>query len=292
MSFRPFNNVASEVGKAVAGQDDVVELCLCALCAGGHVLLEGPPGCGKTLLAKSLAGALDLSFGRVSATEDLCAQDILCVGGPIFANVVLVDEVNRAPPKLQSALFEAMAEQQVTQKHATIALPIPHIVIASMNPHDHFSTHALCRPHLDRFLFRTGMCDLSKEIELSLMDGSMGGEKPEPVMDEVQIRGHMQGCAQVKVPENVLALCHRIVCATRYSRQAIEGASVRCAISYVGAVRGLAYMRGRQVARSQDAYDVAIPAIAHRILMCPDSQGFGYGADELVADIVRREGGC
>ena len=283
-----FSEVARRIKERVSGQGEAIELCLCALCAKGHVLIEGAPGSGKTLLAKSIAWASGLSFGRVQATPDLTAKDILRPDGPFFKNIVLIDEINRAPARVQSAMFEAMQEGQITTGSGTKPLGVPFMVIATMNPHDHFSTNMLSRPHLDRFMFRTGMSELDVDAEISLMEGGQEHERLGSSSMHFDACGHIRACSLLRVPKTVLRLCHDMIRMTRSSRQTIEGASVRCAVSFANGVRGMAYIRGKEHACIEEAFDIAVAAIAHRILMCPDSEGFGYGGRELVLDIKRR----
>ena len=274
-------DVLGAVGRAVRGKDDIVRLALVALLAGGHLLVEDLPGTGKTLLAKSLAGALGGRFGRVQCTPDLLPTDITGTSvfspadsswtfrpGPLFANVVLVDEINRASPRTQAALLEPMEEHQVTVDGTTHPLPAPFFCVATQNPHGQIGTFPLPESQLDRFSLVVSMGLPGRDAEREILTGHGGADAfaelrpvaaPEAVAAAIDAVHHVW-CAPLLV-EYVLDL----VAATRTHAQLSVGASPRASVGLLQAARAHAVVSGRGHVTPDDVQSVAVPALAHRV---------------------------
>jgi MoxR-like ATPase len=294
--------VAAEVAPAlravtsvVVGKDDAVELTLVAVLAGGHVLIEDVPGIGKTTLAKSLARALGGTFGRVQCTPDLLPSDVTGVHvldqrrgefvfqpGPIFANVLLVDELNRATPRTQAALLEAMEERQVTLEGATRHLPDPFLVVATQNPIELEGTFPLPEAQLDRFLLRLrlGYPTEDEEGELLLR---FGGRAPvggaDPVLSPERVLELMAAVRAVRVEPSLRAYVVALVRATRSHGAVRLGASPRATLALFHAAQALAAIRGRSYVLPDDVKHLARPVLAHRLIL--DAQARLRGRSEL-----------
>ncbi|NVN98490.1 MAG: MoxR family ATPase [Geobacteraceae bacterium] len=268
------------------GREKPLKLAVIALLTGGHILIEDLPGLGKTTLALALASALGLTFGRVQCTSDLLPSDITgltifdrhengfrFIKGPIFNNILLVDEINRAMPKTQSALLEAMEEQRVTADGETYHLPDPFLVIATQNPSEQVGTYPLPESQMDRFLIRTGMGYPDEEIEkLIIRSGSIrdGIRSIQPVVDHDQI---IQGIKSVKtgifLSEKLADYIYTIVTATRNHAMVQTGISTRGGINLADAAKANAFLAGRDFVLPEDIKELAVPVEAHRLLMRP-----------------------
>jgi len=301
----------SEVGKAVVGQRDSVDQALVALVASGHVLIEGVPGVGKTLLARAMAKAMALAYARVQFTPDLMPSDITghsvldpsvpgTAGGlgtlrvhrgPVFTNLLLADEINRAPAKTQSALLEAMQEYQVTLEGQALALPRPFMVMATQNPIDTEGTYALPQAQLDRFLLKIDIGYPALEEETAIVhrttQGQAGDQFPleaiAPCLGEPQVRSLQQMTAWVRADEKVADYAVRIVRATRQWPGLSGGAGPRGAIALVRVARATALIQARDFITPDDVKRHALPVLRHRVAMSPDAQLEGRGVDELLA---------
>ncbi len=286
------------VTEVVLGKDEVVDLALTAVLAGGHLLLQDVPGVGKTTLAATLAAVVGGTFARVQFTADLLPGDITGVSvfdqrtasfsfrpGPLFANVLLADELNRTSPKTQSALFEAMEEGAVTVDGETRALPQPFLVVATLNPYDDHGTFPLPDSQLDRFLLRLtlGYPDRETERRVLRRDG-LRRVAPAPVVSPEEVTDLMAAAERVRVPEAVEDYLLDLVTATREAPALARGASTRGAQALFRAARAYALVRGRGFVVPEDVRDLAVPVLAHRVL-CRD--GGGPGGDGA-APIVRR----
>ncbi|MGC4086467.1 MAG: AAA family ATPase [Polyangiaceae bacterium] len=303
----------SALGRVVLGQDDVVEQVLWALVAGGHVLLEGNPGLGKTLLVRTLAACLHLKFSRIQFTPDLMPSDItgtnmLVPGadaarrfelhrGPIFGQVILADEINRATPKTQSALLEAMQEHAVTIAGARHALEEPFFVLATENPIEMEGTYPLPEAQLDRFLLKVLVTSPSEEGLCAILQATTGRpvEAPEPVLDAEQVRNLRNLCRDVVVSEPVVAYAARLVTASSPEaesasplvRRAVRyGAGVRGAQALVLVAKALALLDGRAHAGFADVQRAAKPVLRHRILRSFEGEADRVEPDSVIDELL------
>ncbi|AIU69328.1 magnesium chelatase [Thermococcus eurythermalis] len=279
------NEVLKEVKKAIVGKDEVLKLILTTILADGHILLEDLPGLAKTLMAKSFARALGVEFRRVQFTPDLLPSDILGVSvfnqktlefefrkGPVFTNVLLADEINRAPPKTQSALLEAMQERQVTVEGKTYELPEPFIVIATQNPIEQEGTYPLPEAQLDRFLVRLRVGYPSKEEEIEILRRRVERKKEEVDIQSVttprEVVEMQKAIEDVYVSDAILEYITNIVTATREDKKEIEvGASPRGSLALLKLSRAYAALNGRDYVIPDDVKAVAVPALSHRLIL-------------------------
>jgi len=285
-----------EVGKVVVGYEDVIELLAVALIAKGHVLIEGVPGIAKTTIAKAFAKALGLSFSRIQLTPDLMPADITGSvyfdaktsefkfrKGPIFANIVLADEINRAMPKTQSALLEAMQERQVTVEGVTYKLPEPFMVIATMNPVESEGVYKLPEAQLDRFMLRIRLEYLSPEKEMEFLR-----RKSENIFGEVESVDFDLNSKFVKVSDKILEYIHRIAIETRMDKRLLLGASPRAMEHLLIASKSLATIRKRDYVVPDDVKYLAKFVLPHRLIVKPEFEIDGLKADEVVEEILKR----
>jgi MoxR-like ATPase len=280
--------VLDRVGQAVVGKRAQLELVLAAVLAGGHVLIEDLPGLGKTLAARSLAQALGLDFRRVQFTPDLVPADVtgsylydqrtaefVFRPGPLFAGLVLADEVNRTPPKTQSALLEAMQEHQVTVEGSTFALPDPFVVLATANPVEYEGTYPLPEAQLDRFLLRVSFGHPTAEEEWQVLSRRLARRREDvvlaPVTDAAGLRAMRAGVEAVAVEESVGRYCVALAAATRARPEVLVGASPRGALALLLCARALAVLRGRDFVVPEDVKEVGVAALAHRLTLRPET---------------------
>jgi len=294
-------NLEDNMARVVLGKREVVRLCIVALLAGEHVLLEDVPGVGKTLVGKALAKSVSGRFSRIQFTPDLLPSDILgtsvfdaqqqnfsFMAGPIFANVVLADEINRTTPRTQSALLEAMSEGQVSLDRETRPLPQPFIVIATQNPYEYEGTYPLPESQLDRFLLRISIGYPDRQDELDVLSSHRSGEpveELEPVLDAEQILSLQHAVREVAVDESLSDYLLDIVEATRNCDELHVGASTRGAICLYRAAQALALVEGREFAVPDDVKRLAVPVLAHRVI----SHGYLHGGQrQAVEAIIQR----
>ena len=286
----------ASIGAVVHGKADVVELALIAMLAGGHILLEDVPGVGKTTLAHALAQAVGGSFARVQFTADLLPGDITGANvldprtgdvafraGPLFANVVLADEINRTSPKTQSALFEAMAEAQVTVDGISMPLPEPFLVIATQNPYDHHGTFALPDSQLDRFLMRLSMGYPDREAERAVLRSGRTA-RAETVTDPGSLAHLVAAVERVSVSEPVEDYLLDLVRTSREDPRLVRGVSTRGARALLHATRAAAAIHGRTWAIPDDVQQVAVPVLAHRVLARRRSEEVGV-IEQLLEEV-------
>jgi MoxR-like ATPase len=302
-----------EVAKAVVGQREVVNQTLIALVASGHVLIEGVPGLGKTLLARALAKTLTLDFARIQFTPDLMPSDItghtvldpgatgqVDLGalrvrrGPVFTHLLLADEINRAPAKTQSALLEVMQEYQVTIEGQTLPLAKPFMVLATQNPLETEGTYPLPEAQLDRFLFKIEVsypthAEEAAVVKLTTLQQA-GDELPlaavQPRIDQRAVLSLQKMAAFVRVDDRVIDYAVRIARATRDWNGLAVGASSRAAIALVRAARAAALLNARDFVTPDDIKQYALPALRHRVLLSPDAQLEGRKVDELLVALL------
>lgn len=294
--------VSANVSRVVVGKTDVIELLLVALLADGHVLLEDVPGIGKTTLAKALARSLGCTFRRIQCSPDLTPSDILGVAvydqrtaaftfhpGPIFAQVVLVDEINRATPRTQSALLEAMEERQVTVEGETRPLPVPFLVIATQNPIELEGTFPLPEAQLDRFLLRLRLGYPTEPEERALL-ARFREENPlvtlAPVTEAERLRAAQRACRQVYVEPGVEDYLVRLVRATRDHPLVELGASPRATLALYRAAQARAALHGRDFVLPDDVKALAVAVLAHRVLLSAQAQLRGRDTAQVIAEIV------
>ena len=297
------NEILDEVERAVVGKRGVLELVLMGLLADGHVLLDDLPGVAKTLMARSFATATGLSFCRIQFTPDLLPSDITGATlldqrtqtftfrhGPLFANLVLADEVNRAPAKTQAALLEAMQERQVTADGTTHPLDPPFLVIATQNPIEYEGTYPLPEAQLDRFILRTTVGYPSHDDEWDLLARRMERGTDEvvlaPIIDAAGLRAMQASLETVHVDEAIGRYVVALVDATRQASQLQVGASPRGSLALVKLSRARAALSGRDYVTPDDVKEVVIPALAHRVVLRSDLWVRRVSADEVLAELV------
>ena len=291
----------TNMARAVFGKDDVVRLCVVALLAGEHVLLEDVPGVGKTLVGKALAKSVSGTFHRIQFTPDLLPADItgsnlydtktqefVFSRGPVFANVVLADEINRTTPRTQSALLEAMSERQVSVDGQSTLLPQPFMVIATQNPLEFEGTYPLPESQLDRFLLRISVGYPDREHELEVLSSHREGEpvdRLEPVLSGEQIIELQEAVRRVKVDSSIDAYLLDIVHATRNSDDLHVGASIRGALSLYRASQAAALVEGRDFVVPDDVKRLAVLVLSHRVITKGYLQG---GQREAIEALIQR----
>ncbi len=297
------NQVLDEVEKAVVGKRPVLERVLLAVLCDGHVLIEDYPGLAKTLLAKSFAAALGLAFRRVQFTPDLLPADItgtyvfdrktsdfVLRKGPVFTNILLADEINRAPPKTQAALLEAMQERQTTLEGETHPLPRPIIVMATQNPIEYEGTYPLPEAQIDRFLMKIGIGYPTKEQEKEILERRRLRREDDvrisPVQSADQVLAMQQGVEDVHVDDAIETYIVEIVTRTRAHPQVEVGASPRGSLALLKLSRSLAVLRGRDYVLPDDVKEVAVAGLAHRLILKPDPWIKGVRTDAIVREIL------
>ncbi|MFN7108170.1 MAG: AAA family ATPase [Brevundimonas sp.] len=299
--------IRAEIAKAVVGQEDAVDMLLTALFAGGHVLLEGPPGTAKTLLAQSFARTLGLDYGRIQFTPDLMPGDIIgsnlfnfqtssftLTRGPIFCELLLADEINRTPPKTQAALLEAMQERQITIDGEAHALSPRFTVVATQNPIEQQGTYPLPEAQLDRFLFKQVLEYPSLEQERAIVaaHGSRTGLMDpialgvEVVADAAVIDAAVNTVADVRLTDEVIGYITGLVRATRTSADVETGASPRAGAMLAVAARARAALDGRDYVIPDDVKALAIPALRHRLVLSPAAEIEGRRVEQVLAGLV------
>ena len=282
-SLDRINDLQANVERVIRGKSEVVQFCIAAMLAKGHILLEDVPGVGKTTLAHALARSLSLDFQRIQFTSDLLPADIVgvtiynqdlgefeFVSGPVFTNVLLADEINRATPKSQSALLEAMSEGTITIEKRRMALPDPFLVIATQNPIEHVGTYPLPESQLDRFLMRLtiGYPSATDEKKLLRAGGAQEAlEHLKPVLDATDVRELQKRVGSVHVSESLVEYLMTIVQTTRTHNEVALGVSTRGALTYFKVCQALAMVNGRDFVIPEDVKRLAEPVLSHRIVM-------------------------
>ncbi|MFL6027058.1 MAG: AAA family ATPase [Friedmanniella sp.] len=297
------SQVLAEVGTVVVGMAGALQTALAAVLAGGHVLFEDVPGLGKTLAARSLAGALGLDFTRLQCTPDLLPADITGSyvwepreaafafrPGPVFTGLLLADEINRTAPKTQSALLEAMAERQVTVEGRSFVLPQPFHVMATSNPVEYEGTYPLPEAQLDRFLVRLAVGYPDAPGEADVLTRRLARRREETsvraVVDPVTVLRMQAGVEQVEVDPDVVAYCVALASATRQHPSVEVGASPRGSLALLLVSRARAVLAGRDFVTPEDVKEVAVSALAHRITLNPQTWASGLAAADVVETLL------
>jgi MoxR-like ATPase len=297
--------VIDEVERAIVGKRESLELVMVGLLADGHVLLEDYPGLAKTLAARSFAQVLSMRFTRIQFTPDLMPSDVTGSSiwnqrdsdfefrpGPIFANLLLADEINRAPPKTQAALLEAMQERQVTIEGETYRLEPPFLVIATQNPIEYEGTYPLPEAQLDRFMLRTAFGYPDRENEIEVLDRRIERRMDEieltPVVDRETLLEMQEAIEEVHVAPSLRRYCVDLVAATRDSQNSAVGASPRGSLALLKLARGRAAIAGRDYVLPDDVKAVAVPALAHRLVLRPELWVQRISGEDVVRDVLER----
>ncbi|HWL61093.1 MAG TPA: MoxR family ATPase [Microbacteriaceae bacterium] len=304
-----FSRLRTEVGKAVVGQDAAVTGLVVALLAGGHVLLEGVPGVAKTLLVRTLGQALSLTTRRVQFTPDLMPGDVTGslvydakVGdfefreGPVFTNILLADEINRTPPKTQSALLEAMEERQVTVDGASRALPVPFLVAATMNPIEYEGTYTLPEAQLDRFLLKLVLDLPERETELGVLQRHAAGFDPrdlaaagvEAVIDAATLAAAQAEARAVPISNDVLGYIVDLARGTRHSPSVKLGVSPRGATALLAAAKAWAWLTGADGVTPDHVQTMVVPVWRHRVQLRPEAELEGVTSDAILRAVVQQ----
>jgi MoxR-like ATPase len=296
--------IQQTIGRVIKGKEEVIQLALVTLLARGHLLIEDVPGTGKTTLAHTLARAFRCSFQRVQFTSDMLPSDVIGISvfnpkreefefkpGPLFANIVLADEINRTTPKTQSALLEAMNESQVTVDNHTHPLPQPFLVIATQNPIEHHGTYPLPESQLDRFLMRIRMGYPARESEKQILrnNGSAGIEEVPPVMDAAEVTAIQDAVIRVRVDDSLLDYALEIVERTRQSEQLSLGVSPRGAVMLHRGAQARAFLEGRDYCLPDDFKNLILPVFAHRVVVSSrysSTRKKSEQAESILAEIV------
>lgn len=298
-------NIRAEVAQLIVGQQQMVDLLITALLADGHVLIEGVPGVAKTLTAKVLSRIMNIRFSRIQFTPDLMPSDVLGTSvyslksgefefksGPIFANVVLIDEINRAPAKTQAALFEVMEERQITIDGKRYPMEPPFIVLATQNPIDQEGTYRLPEAQLDRFLFKIQVGYPSAQEELTMLNGFQSRRMQNdlsvirPLLAAADIAYYRQVVAGIHAEPSVLEYIVKIVGESRNESAVYLGASPRASIAILNSSKAYAVLNGRDFVTPEDVRFVAPHVLRHRIMLTAEKEMEGFTADQLVQQLI------
>jgi MoxR-like ATPase len=299
-------SLKKEVGKVIVGQEEMIELLLAAILADGHVLIEGVPGVAKTLTAKLLARTISVGFSRIQFTPDLMPSDVLGTSvfnpkntdfefrrGPVFSNLVLIDEINRSPAKTQAALFEVMEERQVTMDGVTYPMAAPFMVLATQNPVEQEGTYRLPEAQLDRFLFKIEVTYPTVDQELLILQQAheRKGQQPvaevSPVLSAEQMDEYRRKVKEIHVDTALLRYIAQLVSRTRSDAALYLGASPRASLAIMNGAKALAAIRGRDFVTPEDIRQVALPVLRHRIILTPEKEMEGGRPDEVIAQIIQ-----
>jgi MoxR-like ATPase len=299
--------VRSEIAKVIVGQDAMIELMLAAILADGHVLIEGVPGVAKTLTAKLLARCIDVPFSRIQFTPDLMPSDVIGTSvfnpqsgsftfkhGPIFSNIVLIDEINRSPAKTQAALFEVMEEKQITYDGTTYAMPPPFMVLATQNPIEQEGTYRLPEAQLDRFLFKISVNYPTLDEEVMILQYAHSGktthftEEVQPVLNAEQITNYRNIISSLHIEEKVMRYIAELTNETRNNKAIFLGGSPRASVAILKSSKAIAAMAGRDFVTPDDVIKVLPSVLRHRLILTPEKEMEGSTADEVIESIVKK----
>lgn len=295
------------ISKIIVGQHDSIELLIAGILADGHILIEGVPGVAKTLTAKLIAKSIDVKYSRIQFTPDLMPSDILGTSvfnpktaefalkrGPIFGNIILIDEINRAPAKTQSALFEVMEERQLTIDGETYQMDEPFMVLATQNPVEHEGTYRLPEAQLDRFLFKIEIQYPTLDEEIAIITQQHRQKTNDqlldikPVLSASDIKSIKQTVKGLHIEPNIIEFVAKIIHETRNNKSLDLGGSPRASLAIVNGAKALAAIKGRDFVTPEDIIAVAAPVLRHRIMLTPDKEMEGVTPDNIVAQIIQK----
>ena len=295
-----------EIEKVVVGQPEMVELLITAVLTDGHVLIEGVPGVAKTLTAKLMSKIISIDFARIQFTPDLMPSDVLGTSifnqktaefefkkGPVFSNLILIDEINRAPAKTQAALFEVMEERQVTFDGTTYQMKPPFIVLATQNPIEQEGTYRLPEAQLDRFLFKIDVGYPSLEEETQILNKAIERKSApqlsgvQPILSQELIKVFRQKVKEIHVEPDLVKYIAEIVSKTRQHNALFLGASPRASLAILNSARAFATMQGRDFVQPDDIKKVTYAVLRHRIILTPEKEMEGLGVDEVIKRIIQ-----
>jgi MoxR-like ATPase len=296
----------SEIGKVIVGQDQMIELLIAGILADGHILIEGVPGVAKTLTAKLLSRSIDVGFSRIQFTPDLMPGDVIGASifnpremlfqfrpGPIFSNIVLIDEINRAPAKTQAALFEVMEERQITVDGQTMMMQQPFLVIATQNPIEQEGTYHLPEAQLDRFLFKIKVDYPSEADEVIVVTkhhnhiGTLMSDMVQPVLNASTIESLRHQVCRIHVEEKLIRYIVSVVASTRQHKAIYLGASPRASIGILQASKAIAAMNGRDFVIPEDILYVIPAVLRHRLVLSPEKEMEGGTTDDVIKQIIQ-----
>ena len=297
--------IRNEISKVIVGQHEMVDMLMIGLLCDGHILIEGVPGVAKTLTAKLMAKIINAEFSRIQFTPDLMPSDVLGTSvfnpkeadfqfkrGPIFSNIILIDEINRAPAKTQAALFEVMEERQVTIDGTTHIMDFPFLVLATQNPIEQEGTYRLPEAQLDRFLFKINVNypTLEEEINILLNQQTLSQnallQDVNKILSTAQIAEYRQVINQVLIDPKLVEFIAKIVNQTRNNPSLFLGASPRASLAILKASKANAAIKGRDFVKPEDVLEMAAPVMRHRIILTPEKEMEGITPDELVKNII------
>jgi MoxR-like ATPase len=303
---RAVDELKGEIGKVIVGQEQMIELLLAGILADGHILIEGVPGVAKTLTAKLLSKVISVGFSRIQFTPDLMPSDVIGTSvfnpressfqfkqGPIFSNIILIDEINRAPAKTQSALFEVMEERQITVDGQTFLLNPPFMVVATQNPIEQEGTYHLPEAQLDRFLFKINVQYPNAEQEFRIvanhhqLRGDVRIQTVSSVLTAERVGELRERVRGIHVEEKLIQFITTIVGATRNHKSIYLGASPRASIGILNGSKAIAAMRGRDFITPEDIVYIAPAVLRHRLVLTPEKEMEGASADDVIDEIIR-----
>ena len=299
--------IKASLGKIIVGQHDAIELLIAGILADGHILIEGVPGVAKTLTAKLIAKSINAKYSRIQFTPDLMPSDVLGTSifnpktvefefkrGPIFGSIILVDEINRAPAKTQSALFEVMEERQITMDGQTYKMGEPFMVLATQNPVEQEGTYRLPEAQLDRFLFKIEIKYPTLEEEIAIITQQHQQKTTdqlsliEPVLTGDEVVSLKQTVRGLHVEHNILEFVAKIIHETRNNKSLHLGGSPRASLAIVNAAKATAAIKGRDFVTPEDVITVATAVLRHRIMLTPDKEMEGVTPDEVIKQIIQK----
>lgn len=300
------DNIRKEIGKVIVGQHEMLDLLMIGLLCDGHILIEGVPGVAKTLTAKLMAKVIDVDFSRIQFTPDLMPSDVVGTSvfnpkegdfyfkpGPVFSNIILIDEINRAPAKTQAALFEVMEERQVTIDGITHDMRFPFIILATQNPVEQEGTYRLPEAQLDRFIFKIDVQYPSLEEEIGILNNQHGRTQAQllqevlKIVSPLDINNFRTIIQSVIIEPKLVAYIAKIVIETRNNPALYLGASPRASLAILRASKANAAIKGRDFVTPEDIKEMAPPVLRHRIILTPEKEMEGITPDELIDSILK-----